>query len=97
MRRCPQPSAPAPLWRPAIENLILLVLAVAIAGSLVVLIGQLLVRRKHAREELERSGLTEPPPRTEEQKARDTQTAKIWGCLVLLIPAALVAVYLVTR
>ena len=97
MRSCPQPPAPATHWRPAIETLILLVLAVAIAGSLVVLIGQLLVRRNRAREELERSGRTEPPPRTDEQKARDAQTSKIWGCIVLLIPAALVAVYVLTR
>lgn len=97
MRSCPQPPAPATHWRPAIETLILLVLAVAIAGSLVVLIGQLLVRRNRAREELERSGHTEPPPRTDEQKARDAQTAKVWGCVVLLIPAALVAVYVLTR
>lgn len=37
------------------------------------------------------------PPRTEKEKARDSQTAKIWGCAALAVPVLLVIGYALTR
>ncbi|MGO2191080.1 MULTISPECIES: hypothetical protein [unclassified Brachybacterium] len=72
-------------------------MAVAILVSVVVLVGQLLVRRQRAREEWEKSGRPEAPERTHEEKMRDRQTAITWGCLVVAVPVVLVLLYTITR
>lgn len=82
---------------PAIQTLILLVFAVAIAVTLVVVIGQMLVRRQRAREEAERTGQPIDQPRTPEEQARDRQTAVVWGCLVVAVPVVLALLYWFTR
>lgn len=81
----------------AISNLILLAMAVAILVSVVLIIGQLLVRRQRAREEWEKDGRPEAPEKTPEEKAKERQTAVIWGCLVIAVPVVLVLLYTVTR
>lgn len=54
--------------------------------------------RNRSREEAERTGHPGgEPPRTDEQKARDRQTALIWGAIVVAVPGMLVLLYLVTR
>ncbi len=80
-----------------IETLILAALVVAVLTSLVLLIGQMLVRRRRDREEAERTGHSPEEMRTPEQQARDRQTAVIWGCAIVLVPAFLAAAYLLTR
>ena len=82
---------------PVIETLILLVFAVAIAVTLVVVIGQMLVRRNRAREEAERTGVPLDAPRSPEDQARDRQTSVIWGCLAVAVPAVLAMLYWLTR
>jgi hypothetical protein len=82
---------------PVIQTLILLVFAVAIAVTLVVVIGQMLVRRQRAREEAERTGQPIDPPRTPEEQARDRRSAAVWGCLVVAVPVVLALAYWLTR
>ncbi|GAA1487676.1 hypothetical protein [Brachybacterium sacelli] len=36
-------------------------------------------------------------PRTDEQKSRDKQTAMIWGCAAVAVPAVLALAYYFTR
>ena len=91
------PSPLRPAGGTAITNLILLAMAVAILVSVVILIGQLLMRRQRAREEWERSGRPEAPEKTPEEKATERQTGVIWGCLIVAVPVALVLLYTVTR
>lgn len=45
----------------------------------------------------EREAEAARPPRTEEEKARDHQTARIWGCLTIALPVLLVLAYFLTR
>ena len=45
----------------------------------------------------EREAEATRPPRTEAEKARDQQTAKIWGCLAIALPVLLVLAYFLTR
>ncbi|MGP9613089.1 hypothetical protein ACT3TE_07515 [Brachybacterium sp. AOP42-B2-9] len=71
-------------------------MAVAILVSVVILIGQLLVRRQRTREEWEKSGRPEAPAPTPEEKAKERQTAVIWGCLIVAVPVVLVLLYAVT-
>jgi len=80
-----------------VDTLILAAMAVAVAVSLVVIIGRLLVRRRVEREQWERDGRPEPPERTAEQKERDRRTAVTWGCLIVAVPVVLVLVYWVSR
>ena len=62
MRPCAQSPIPALTGGTAIDTLILLALAVAILVSVVLLIGQLLVRRQREKEQWERDGRPETPP-----------------------------------
>ncbi|GAA4527002.1 hypothetical protein GCM10023160_22520 [Brachybacterium paraconglomeratum] len=91
------PPSLRPSGGTAIENLILLAMAVAILTSVVVIIGRLLVRRQRAREEWEKNGRPEAPEKTSEEKAKERQTGVIWGCLIVAVPVALVLLYTVTR
>ncbi|MGO2023079.1 MAG: hypothetical protein ACTH2N_11985 [Brachybacterium tyrofermentans] len=100
MRRCPHQSSPVPfsLGGFAIDTLILLAFGVATIGILAVAIYRMISLRRRTRDEARAAGYPSGEmPRTEEQKARDGQTAKIWGCLVLLVPCALVLLYVVSR
>jgi hypothetical protein len=72
-------------------------MAVAVAVSLVVIVGRLLVRRREEREQWERDGRPEPAERTPEQKERDRRTSIVWGCLLVAVPAVLVLAYWVSR
>lgn len=65
--------------------------------TLIVVIGQMLVRRQRAREEAERTGQPLEPPRSPEEQARDRQTAVVWGCLVVAVPVVLALLYWFTR
>jgi hypothetical protein len=58
-----------------VDTLILAAMAVAVAVSLVVIVGRLLVRRREEREQWERDGRPEPAERTPEQKERDRRTS----------------------
>ena len=97
MRPCAQSPIPALTGGTAIDTLILLALAVAILVSVVLLIGQLLVRRQREKEQWERDGRPETPPRTPEQQAQDRRTTLTWGCLIVALPLALVVLYTLTR
>ncbi|QNN83542.1 hypothetical protein H3H54_08785 [Brachybacterium sp. Z12] len=79
------------------NTLILLALAVAILVSVVLLIGQLLVRRQREKELWERDGRPDAPERTSDQKAQDRKTAITWGCLIVAVPIVLVLLYTITR
>lgn len=63
-----------------------------ISGILIVVLARLIPRWKR-----EREAEAARPPRTEEEKTRDRQTEKIWGCLVIALPVLLVLVYFLTR
>lgn len=97
MRPCAQSPIPALTGGTAIDTLILLALAVAILVSVVLLIGQLLVRRQREKEQWERDGRPETPPRTSEQQTQDRRTTLTWGCLIVAVPLALVVLYTLTR
>lgn len=82
----------------AIDTLILLAFGVATIGILAVAVYRMISLRRRTRDEARAAGFSSGEmPRTDEQKSRDAQTAKIWGCLVLLVPAALVVLYVVSR
>lgn len=66
---------------------------IAILGSLVVLIGLLLVRRRRG----EGPFAAPARERTEAERAQDRRTARIWGCLVVAVPLVLLAAYALTR
>lgn len=66
--------------------------------SLVIIVGRMLAGRARAREEDGLDGFSsQPEPQTEEQRARDRQTAMIWTIGAVLVPCLLVLAYLVTR
>ena len=69
----------------------------AILVSVVLLIGQLLVRRQREKEQWERDGRPEAPERTSDQKTQDRKTAITWGCLIVAVPIVLVLLYTITR
>ena len=86
-----------PFGGTAINTLILLALAVAILVSVVLLIGQLLVRRQREKELWESDGRPDAPERTSDRKAQDRKTAITWGCLIVAVPIVLVLLYTITR
>ncbi|MGP9536877.1 hypothetical protein ACT3SP_02640 [Brachybacterium sp. AOP43-C2-M15] len=94
MRPCAHPSAVDHSGGCVINTPILLALFVAILVSLVLLIGQMLLRRQRRRDDPDAS---REHPRTEEGKARDRRTGIVWGCLALAVPTVLVLLYAVTR
>lgn len=89
---CTSPPAPVP-GGAAIDTLILMALFVAILGTLVVIIGRLLVRRSRG------EGPFAPAQRerTEAERAQDRRAARTWGCLAVAVPAVLVVLYALTR
>lgn len=93
VRPCPhQPLQPD--GGPAIETLILLLFGLTTAVILGVAIVRMITRSSRARE----AGLdTTEQPRTDEQKARDKQTAVTWGCLLVAVPSLLALAYFFTR
>lgn len=100
VRRCPHRSlSVSPVHGGcAIDTLILLAFGVATIGILAVAIYRMISLRRRTRDEARAAGYPSGEmPRTDEQKARDGQTAKIWGCLVLLVPCVLVLLYVVSR
>lgn len=74
------------------DSLIPILFGLTILASLVVTFVFLMRNRRAAKE----SGLDQVE-RTEEEKAKDRQTAITWGCLLIAVPLALVLVYTVTR
>ncbi|EYT50396.1 hypothetical protein [Brachybacterium muris] len=74
------------------DSLIPILFGLTILASLVVTLVFLMRNRRAAKE----SGLDQVE-RTEEEKAKDRQTAITWGCLLIAVPLALVLVYTVTR
>lgn len=77
----------------AINTPILLALFVAILGSVIVIIGRLLVRRQRG----EGPFAPQTRERTEEERAQDRRMARTWGCLALAVPLVLLALYTMTR
>lgn len=93
MRPCAHPpSAPVP-GGAVIDTLILMAMFVAILGSVIVIIGRLLVRRQRG------EGPFAPgaEERTEAERAQDRRMARTWGCLAIAVPLVLLALYMLTR
>lgn len=81
-----------------INTLILLLFGLTILAFLTVAIIRLISHQRREKERARADGFESGQrPRTEEQKSRDKQTAMIWGCAALAVPALLALAYFFTR
>ncbi|WP_157235727.1 hypothetical protein [Brachybacterium sp. P6-10-X1] len=81
-----------------IDTLILLLFGVTALAFLTVAVIRMITHQRREKERARADGFPSGErPRTEEQKGRDKQTAMIWGCAALAVPAVLALAYFFTR